>query len=232
MKRLTISADACIETLALLISMAWADGRLDDNEKAGVRAASEVFNLTKELRDRLDQILQKPMPVDDSSANKVSTSVSSPGWRTRPRMAPSMGWLRRVSRRGALRSASTCWLPSASPRNTMAAAATGARFEDMGSRKPSTIPEPTRTLLLNATEGSLLPSSIGDAGIELWALCGRKAGDDATRETAQNELRQKEFDVLARVVAAIGRVTTESQFTDDAFEYRLRIEPAVDAGRP
>ena len=80
----------------------------------------------------------------------------------------------------------------------LAAAATGAKFEDMGSRKPSTIPEPTRTLLLNATEGSLLPSSIGDAGIELWALCGRKAGDDATRETAQNELRQKEFDVLAQ----------------------------------
>ena len=46
MKRLTISADACTETLALLIAMAWADGRLDDKEKEGVRAASEVFNLT------------------------------------------------------------------------------------------------------------------------------------------------------------------------------------------
>ena len=57
MKRLTIGADACTETLALLITMAWADGRLDDNEKASVLAAAEVFNLTKELRDRLDQIL-------------------------------------------------------------------------------------------------------------------------------------------------------------------------------
>lgn len=72
MKRLTISADACIETLALLIAMAWADGRLDDNEKAGVRAASEVFNLTKELRDRLDQILQKPMPVDELLVENLS----------------------------------------------------------------------------------------------------------------------------------------------------------------
>lgn len=65
MKRLTIGADACTETLALLITMAWADGRLDDKEKEGVRAASEVFNLTKELRDRLDQILQNPMPLDE-----------------------------------------------------------------------------------------------------------------------------------------------------------------------
>jgi uncharacterized membrane protein YebE (DUF533 family) len=65
MKRLTISADACTETLALLITMAWADGRLDDKEKEGVRAAASVFNLSKELRDRLDQLLQKPMPVDE-----------------------------------------------------------------------------------------------------------------------------------------------------------------------
>lgn len=65
MKRLTISADACTETLALLVTMAWADGRLDDNEKEGVRAATEVFNLTKELRARLDQILAKPISVDE-----------------------------------------------------------------------------------------------------------------------------------------------------------------------
>ena len=72
MKRLTIGADACLETLALLIAVAWADGRLDDNEKAGVRAASEVFNLTKELRDRLDTILQKPMPVDELLVENLS----------------------------------------------------------------------------------------------------------------------------------------------------------------
>lgn len=65
MKRLTISADACTETLALLITMAWADGRLDDREKEGVRAASQIFNLTKELRGRLDDLLEKPMPVEE-----------------------------------------------------------------------------------------------------------------------------------------------------------------------
>ena len=73
MKRLTIGADACTETLALLITMAWADGRLDDAEKASVIAASEVFNLTKELRDRIDQILQKPMPVDELLVENLSS---------------------------------------------------------------------------------------------------------------------------------------------------------------
>lgn len=72
MKRLTIGADACTETLALLISMAWADGKLDDKEKEGVLAASEVFNLTKELRDRIDQILQKPMPVEELLVETLS----------------------------------------------------------------------------------------------------------------------------------------------------------------
>ena len=53
--------------------MAWADGRLDDNEKAGVLAAAEVFNLTKELRDRIDQILQKPMPVEELLVESLSS---------------------------------------------------------------------------------------------------------------------------------------------------------------
>jgi uncharacterized membrane protein YebE (DUF533 family) len=65
MKRLTIGAEACTETLALLVTMAWADGRLDENEKQGVLAAAEVFNLTKELRDRVGQILQHPMPIEE-----------------------------------------------------------------------------------------------------------------------------------------------------------------------
>ncbi len=73
MKRLTIGADACTETLALIITMAWADGRLDEKEKEGVLAASEVFNLTKELRDRIAQIMEKPMPVDELLVENLSS---------------------------------------------------------------------------------------------------------------------------------------------------------------
>jgi uncharacterized membrane protein YebE (DUF533 family) len=72
MKRLTISADACTETLALLIMMAWADGRLDDKEREGVRAAASVFNLTKELRERLDHLLEQPMKVDELLVEALS----------------------------------------------------------------------------------------------------------------------------------------------------------------
>jgi uncharacterized membrane protein YebE (DUF533 family) len=65
MKRLTISQDACIETLAVLITMAWADGKLEDQERDGIRGASEVLNLTKELRDRLEELMKKPMGVEE-----------------------------------------------------------------------------------------------------------------------------------------------------------------------
>lgn len=85
MKRLTISADACTETLALLITMAWADGNLEDREKQGVRAASEVLNLTRELRERLDQLLERPLTVaellfDTHSARDKSFAFVAAAW--------------------------------------------------------------------------------------------------------------------------------------------------------
>jgi len=64
MRRLTISIKSCVEILTLLVAMAWADERLDDAEKEGVRGAVKVLNLNKELRERLDAILEKPMPID------------------------------------------------------------------------------------------------------------------------------------------------------------------------
>lgn len=64
MKRLTISGHACTETLALLIAMAWADGRLDDREREGVRGAAEILNLPKAFRERLDKFLERPAVLD------------------------------------------------------------------------------------------------------------------------------------------------------------------------
>jgi len=64
MKRLTLSPRACTETLALLIHMAWSDGELADKEKVGIRAATSVFNLSKEQRTRLDAALESPLPLD------------------------------------------------------------------------------------------------------------------------------------------------------------------------
>ncbi len=76
----------------------------------------------------------------------------------------------------------------------------GARFEDLGTRKPSTLPEPTRTLLLHANDGDMLPATLGQGGVELWAVCGRNVvkADEAKREAVQSDLRQKEFEIMAR----------------------------------
>jgi uncharacterized membrane protein YebE (DUF533 family) len=73
MKRLTISVHACVETLALLVTMAWADGRLEDSERAGVRGAADVLNLSKDLRARLDEVLSKPVPVEQILFDTLST---------------------------------------------------------------------------------------------------------------------------------------------------------------
>lgn len=82
----------------------------------------------------------------------------------------------------------------------LAAQVQGAKFEDLGSRAPASIPEPTRTLLLNAKDGDMLPPSVGQSGIELWAVCGRKVltANEQKRELAASELRQREFEILAR----------------------------------
>jgi peptidyl-prolyl cis-trans isomerase SurA len=76
----------------------------------------------------------------------------------------------------------------------------GALFEDLGKQRPSAIPEPTRTLLLNAADGEMLPPTVNDGAIELWVVCGRSAikASDVQRDQAEGELKQKEFELMAK----------------------------------
>ncbi len=76
----------------------------------------------------------------------------------------------------------------------------GARLENLGPRRPDAIPEPTRSLLLNARDGEMLPATVGQTGVELWMVCGRKVvkGSEQAEERAKDELRQREFELLAR----------------------------------
>ena len=78
--------------------------------------------------------------------------------------------------------------------------ASDARFEDMKYIKPSSIPEPTRSMLLSAKDGDMLPPATAAAGIEIYAVCGRRAvkADEKQREKAQEELAQKEFEIVAK----------------------------------
>lgn len=82
----------------------------------------------------------------------------------------------------------------------IASGVAGAKFEELGRRRPSQIAEPTRTLLLNAADGEMLPPTLGEGSVELWAVCGRtvvKAADNQRNE-AEGELKQKEFDLLSK----------------------------------
>lgn len=83
---------------------------------------------------------------------------------------------------------------------TIATGVPGAKFEEIQRRRPSSIPEPTRTLLLNASNGEMLPPSVGEGAIELWAVCGREVlkAEEQQRSQAEGELKQKEFEVMSR----------------------------------
>ena len=78
--------------------------------------------------------------------------------------------------------------------------AAGAKYQDMSFVKPSSISEPTRSLLLSAKDGDILPPSAMPGAIDLLAVCARRAvkADEKQREKVQEDLRAKEFEMLAK----------------------------------
>ena len=80
------------------------------------------------------------------------------------------------------------------------AKANDAKFDNLGTRKPTTIPEPTRSLLINAKDGEMVPPNMSAQGVELYAVCSRKVtkADEKKRDDIAADLQQKEFEVLAR----------------------------------
>ncbi len=83
---------------------------------------------------------------------------------------------------------------------SLAHEAPDTRYEDLKFIKPSSIAEPTRSLLLNAKDGDLLPPATTPQGIEVYAVCGRRAIRPAEkrREQAEGELMQKEYEIVAK----------------------------------
>jgi len=75
-----------------------------------------------------------------------------------------------------------------------------ARFQDLGFKNPSTIAEPTRSLLLSAKDGEMLPGNLSGGGVELYAVSGRRGVkiDDEKRQAAENQLAMQEFEKLAQ----------------------------------
>lgn len=73
MRRLTISVRACTETMGLLLAMAWADGKLQDEEKQGIRDAASTLNLPKEFRERLETLMQKAPLIGEMKLETLLT---------------------------------------------------------------------------------------------------------------------------------------------------------------
>jgi len=84
--------------------------------------------------------------------------------------------------------------------SALAKDAAGAKFDDLKFIKPSSISEPTRSLLLSAKDGDMLPPSAAPGAIDLFAVCGRRVvkADEKQREKVQEDLRAKEFEMLAK----------------------------------
>lgn len=76
----------------------------------------------------------------------------------------------------------------------------GAKFKDMGTVSSKTIPEPTRSLLIQARDGEMVPPVRTGEGVVLYAVCGRsaKGNTDSARNQARTALQRREFDILAR----------------------------------
>jgi peptidyl-prolyl cis-trans isomerase SurA len=75
-----------------------------------------------------------------------------------------------------------------------------ARLQDMKFVKPSTIDEPTRSLLLSAKDDEVLPPVAGGGGVELYVVCGRRpaSGNEDLKRRAKAQLQSKQLDIFAQ----------------------------------
>ncbi len=177
-----------------------AQGLNPDTMKARTRAAMVWRDVIRRkygnqisITDReVDRFVQST--TDDKAAkvelhlHKITLSV--PGAINQAALAQRLGEAERLRRRfGGCRST-----------QELAKGLANSKFDNLTNHSPSLVSEPTRSLLLNAREGEMVPPTLASAGVELYAVCGRKTVkvDEETRAKAQQELTMREFDVLSR----------------------------------
>jgi peptidyl-prolyl cis-trans isomerase SurA len=75
----------------------------------------------------------------------------------------------------------------------------GAQLQDLGSVSPTKMSEPTRSMLLSAKEGDMLPPSLASGGIEMFAVCSKTSGGSLEdRLEASRDLENQELNMLGR----------------------------------
>src|SRR5262245_49168968 len=82
----------------------------------------------------------------------------------------------------------------------LAKLAPDSRFEDKKFIKPASIAEPMRSLLLSAKDEDMLPPVTTSAGVDLYAVCGRRptSGNEDRRAETLQALQQNRLETLAR----------------------------------
>lgn len=74
-----------------------------------------------------------------------------------------------------------------------------ARFDDLKFIKPGSVSEPTRSMLLSARDGDVLPPVAAAGGIEVYAVCSRRAiKDEKQQQKAAEDLQQREYEMHSR----------------------------------
>lgn len=64
MQHIRLRAEACVETMGLLIAVAHADQRLHEAEREALRSALQVLELGPDLAARIEALITTPLPVD------------------------------------------------------------------------------------------------------------------------------------------------------------------------
>lgn len=74
------------------------------------------------------------------------------------------------------------------------------KLHDLKFVKPSTISEPTRSLLLSAKDDEVLPPVPAGGTVDLYAVCGRKAasGSEELKANARAALQSKQLEIFAQ----------------------------------
>jgi uncharacterized membrane protein YebE (DUF533 family) len=71
-RRVDMSREACVEVISALIAFAWADGRPDERERASVRGAAQALDLSPEMRERIDDVLDRPPRIEHLFLDELS----------------------------------------------------------------------------------------------------------------------------------------------------------------
>ena len=74
-----------------------------------------------------------------------------------------------------------------------------AKYEAAKYVRPSAVTEPARSMMLGAKDGEMLPPQTATDGVELVAVCSRRALqiDDQQKLQATQEIQSKKFEELA-----------------------------------